>query len=59
MRLVQEAVDEEPESTAGATAGGDGRKLRGIPAIGRGAPGAIRGTDPLRALLQKERRQGK
>ena len=30
----------------GATAGGDGRKLRGIPAIGRGVSGAIRGTSP-------------
>lgn len=30
----------------GATAGGDERKLRGIPAIGRGVQGAIQGTRP-------------
>jgi hypothetical protein len=30
----------------GATAGGDERKLRGIPAIGRGVTGAIAGTVP-------------
>jgi hypothetical protein len=30
----------------GATAGGDERKLRGIPAIGRGVQGAIPGTRP-------------
>ena len=59
MRLIAELVEETPESTAGATAGGDSRKLRGIPAIGRGAGGAIAGTDPMRALLAKERRQGK
>jgi hypothetical protein len=29
-----------------ATAGGDERKLRGIPAIGRGVPGAIANTKP-------------
>lgn len=28
------------------TAGGDERKLRGIPAIGRGVAGAIPGTNP-------------
>lgn len=30
----------------GATAGGDQRRLRGIPAIGRGVQGAIPGTRP-------------
>lgn len=30
----------------GATAAGDSRKLRGIPAIGRGVTGAIRDTRP-------------
>lgn len=36
----------QPNTTAGATAGGDERKLRGIPAIGRGVQGAIQGTRP-------------
>lgn len=38
----------EPARTAGATAGGDERRLRGIPAIGRGVSGAISGTQPGR-----------
>jgi len=48
-----------PEQTAGATAPGDSRSLRGIPAHARGTSGAIAGTDPLRALLAKERRRGR
>lgn len=36
-------VDDEVHRT---TAGGDERKLRGIPAIGRGVTGAIAGTVP-------------
>ena len=51
-----EGVEEELSSSAGATAAGDGRRLRGLPAIGRGSSGAIPGTDPPRALLAKERR---
>src|SRR4051812_8010723 len=46
-----------PEGSPGATAGGDSRRLRGIPAIGRGCSGAVAGSDPLRALLAKERPQ--
>ena len=34
------------KTARGATAGGDERKLRGIPAIGRGVAGAIPGTSP-------------
>ncbi len=33
-------------TTAGATPAGDERRLRGIPAIGRGVQGAIAGTRP-------------
>jgi len=40
----------------GQTAAGDISRLRGLPAIGRGVGGAVPGTDPLRALLKKERR---
>jgi len=40
----------------GQTAAGDTRKLRGIPAIGRGVAGAMNGTDGLREVLKKERR---
>lgn len=35
-----------PVRIAGATAAGDERKLRGIPAIGRGVTGAIPNTVP-------------
>lgn len=44
MRIAFE-TSAEP-ATKGATAGGDQRKLRGIPAIGRGVTGAIAGTVP-------------
>jgi hypothetical protein len=36
----------EPDVNPNATAGGDSRKLRGIPAIGQGVTGAIPGTIP-------------
>lgn len=37
-------------SAPGATAPGDWLKLRGIPAIGRGVQGVIRGTSPEDAV---------
>ncbi len=39
-----------------ATAAGDGRKLRGIPALAHGVSSTVPGTDPLKAILAKERR---
>ena len=48
---------EEPTSSVGATAAGDERRLRGIPAVGHGCSSTAPGTDPLRALLAKESRQ--
>lgn len=45
VRIALEANPEPPQAR-GATAGGDERKLRGIPAIGRGVQGAIPGTTP-------------
>jgi hypothetical protein len=56
-RILAEVVDEEPSSAAGATAPGDERRLRAIPAVSRGTSGAVFGSDPLRALLAKEARQ--
>lgn len=42
----------------GATAGGDRARLRGLPAVGAGCgSGAVRGSDPLYALLDKESRR--
>lgn len=46
-RIALEVGENVPQRPiAGATAGGDERKLRGIPAVGRGVAGAIRGTRP-------------
>jgi hypothetical protein len=45
-RILRDVGGEAPSSSAGATAAGDERRLRGIPAIGRGCAGAIRGTRP-------------
>jgi hypothetical protein len=46
-RIARETSAESPVLQArGATAGGDERKLRGIPAIGRGVSGVIPGTSP-------------
>ena len=41
-----EVTDQPVTTTRGATAGGDERRLRGIPAIGRNVTGAIPGTRP-------------
>lgn len=42
------AGDTKPLRDGPATAGGDPRRLRGIPAIGRNVTGCIPGTDPER-----------
>jgi len=42
---------------SGVTAGGDERRLRGVPAVGRGVSGTMAGTDPLGALIANERRR--
>jgi hypothetical protein len=46
-RILLETGEAAPVQTvARATLGGDERRLRGIPAIGRGVSGAIAGTRP-------------
>jgi hypothetical protein len=45
-RILLETGEAAPVKVGHATAGGDQRKLRGIPAIGRGVTGAINGTVP-------------
>ena len=48
-------ADPKPVNGAG---GGDPRRMRGFPIVGvRGAGGTSPGTDPVRALLAKERRR--
>jgi hypothetical protein len=58
-RIVREteATTMPERSAPGATLGGDALRMRGVPCVGRGgAGGAIAGSDPLKALLAKERR---
>ena len=38
--------DDGSQRPTGVTAAGDERRLRGLPAVGRGVSGAIRGTSP-------------
>ena len=54
--LAETEGAEPPTMTQGTTSGGDESRLRGLPAIGRGVSGATVSTDPVRALLAKERR---
>lgn len=57
-QLHQIAIDtnNDPIVNTRATAAGDSRKLRGIPALARGVGSTCPGTDPLKAYLAKERR---
>lgn len=45
-RILVEVGEPAPQAIGHATAGGDERRLRGIPAIGRGVAGAVPGTAP-------------
>lgn len=49
-RISRESQVHVPTNTSSATAGGDTRALRGIPAIGPGVTGHIPGTHPHRDL---------
>lgn len=53
-RAIGEGAGDERRHVAGT--GADHARLRGIPAIGRGVSGAIRGTDPERHVLESDRR---
>lgn len=53
-RAVAEATDRN--MPAGGTAGGDKRRLRGIPMYAHGVGGTMADSDPLAVLLDKERR---
>lgn len=55
--LLETGEAAPPAPRAGVTAGGDETRLRGLPAVAKGAPGRIPGTDPVAALLAKERRR--
>ena len=51
-----EAVPEKMEVLPYAR-GGDWRRMRGLPIVGCGVPGASPGTDPARAVLEMEPRR--
>lgn len=53
--IVIEPDDTPITTVTRATLAGDSRRLRGIPVVG-GVTGTSPGTDPLQALLDKERR---
>jgi hypothetical protein len=54
-QAILEAGDGEvPALRAGVTAGGDRRRARGVPIIGRGIGGTALGTDPLSSVMRKE-----
>ncbi len=48
-------VDEVADGVFWGAAGGDARKLRGVPVQAKGVGGTQPGSDPLAALLAKER----
>lgn len=56
--LDEQAVTVEEAKPPPATAAGDPRRLRGLPAIGYGVGGAIPGTRPDTAVLRLDGRQG-
>ncbi len=56
-RIVGEADGREASVAAGATAAGDWRRMRGVPVQARGVGGAVAGSEPVRALLAKDRRR--
>jgi hypothetical protein len=52
-KITSEFTAETAQTAAGVTLPGDSRRLRGLPAVGRGVSGHIAGTDPEQALLDK------
>lgn len=55
VRLAESAPELDSRRVSRSTAAGDSRKLRGIPVQARGVGGTSPGSDPLAALLAKER----
>lgn len=50
-KLAELSRETDQPMPSRATAAGDTAKLRGIPAVGRGVPGAIRGSRPDSAYI--------
>ena len=58
-RILFEVGETEPPPVrvSSHAVGGDRERLCGVPAVGPGIGGTSPGTDPVRALLAKERRE--
>lgn len=56
LHQIARDTDTTPIVNARATAAGDSRKLRGIPALAHGVGSTCPGTDPLRAVIAAETR---
>lgn len=52
-RIQRDTASTATSAPAGGSPGGDSRKLRGIPAIGRNVAGCIPGTNPETELLRR------
>lgn len=58
VKILAESGDDTNEpGPVGGTSGGDWERLRGLPAVGRGVSGAIRGTDPARETIRRDSRR--
>ena len=55
--LLETGETAPPKTSAGATSGGDWQRMRGLPMIAKGVGGTAPGSDPLGALIAKERRR--
>jgi hypothetical protein len=55
-RIEHETADASVpvKNARGATAGGDERRLRGLPGVARGVAGAMAGTQPHQALRDRD-----
>ena len=58
-RILREVEVRQPDAMpVNGAGGGDPRRMRGFPIVGvRGAGGTSPGTDPVKALLWKERQR--
>lgn len=55
-QIILETGGDVPPKLVNGAAGGDWRRMRGLPIVARGVPGTAPNTDPVAALLRKEAR---
>jgi|GEM_PF-5401103 len=59
LQALRESDPTAPMRREPETPGGDKRRLRGIPVVGGGGGGHLRGTHPLEELMRSEHRRGR